>query len=898
AHAVLEEVPRAASPEVPSVAGAESQAGSPSSWVVPLSARSAEALRAAAESLGSWLADGPEGVTLGAIAWNAALRRTHHEHRVALVARSKPELAEALRDFAAGRPAARAVEGRAGPGRVPRVAFVCSGQGPQWWAMGRALLREEPVFRAAIERCDAIVRRLGPWSLLDELTAHEADSRIEVTAIAQPCLFALQVGLGALWASWGVRPSALVGHSVGEVAAAHLAGVLELEDAVRVIYQRGRCMERASRLGRMLAAGVSPEQAHGLIDGCAGRVALAAVNSPASVTLSGESGPLEEIARQLDVRGVFWRFLKVQYAFHSAQMDPVRDALLDALEGIRPRPATLPLFSTVSGRRIEGPELGPEYWWRNVRQTVRFADGLGHLIEEGADTVVELSPHPVLASAIAECFEQQGKRGTVLPSLRRGEDERATMLRSLGNLHAPGHPVDWTGVFGSPQRFVRLPLYAWQRERFWHEAEESRVSRLTPPAHPLLGVAQGSPQAAWEARLDLRLLPYLADHRVRQGVILPATASLELALAAGREAFGSGGYELRDVRLANPCFLAEDEPRRLRTSFDRETATVKVHTRPTQGDHEWTEHATAVISPRPLAPDDAGVAPDAVRNRCAREFSGERCYEYLKMIGLDYGPSFQGIERVWQGERESLGLVRLPGPLGPDEAAYRFHPALLDACLQVVIPADGDFDHRDGGLYLPSAIDRVELLGPPGPRVWAHARLLEKTPRRSLAEIDVYDEAGRPVARVRGLHSRRVAGGRGETIDDLFHAYQWHPRPLLPQDASPALAQAPGRWLIFADVGGLGDRLAEKLRSRGNACTLLRTGSAGIAWDQSDEHSPIRTIRPDDLPRLIESLFVPGAPAVCGVIHLWNLDAPHCDALDLPALAAAREAGLKSVVRL
>jgi acyl transferase domain-containing protein len=655
--------------------------------------------------------------------------------------------------------------------------------------------------------------------------------------------------------------------------------VLDLEDAVRVIYERGRCMGRAPRQGRMLAAGVTPEHALGLINGYGDRLALAAVNSPASVTLSGEPGPLEKIARQLEAQGVFARFLKVPYAFHSAQMEPVRAELLAALAGIRPRRATLPFFSTVSGRRALGPELGPDYWWQNVRQAVRFADAVGGLIDQEADTIVELSAHPVLAAAVTEGFEHRGKRVTVVASLRRGEGERATMLQSLGVLHAAGHLVDWNGVLPGPHPFVRLPLYPWQRERYWHEAEESRTSRLTPPAHPLLGTAQDGPQAAWEARLDLRLAPYLADHRVQQSVILPATAYLEMAFAAAREAFGDTGCEVRDFKLVNPCFLAADEPLRMHASFAADGRSFHVHTRPAPGSREWTEHATAILEPRPVEPDGIGFSLETVRRRCPSEFSRERCYEYLRMIGLDYGPMFQGIEWVWQGQRESLGSVRLPDALGGEAGAYRLHPALLDACLQVVIPADGDFDQRDGGLYLPCAIDRVELLGPPSRHVWVHARLREKTPRRSVAEIDVYDEAGQAVVRVRGLHSRRVAGGRHERVDDLFHAYQWHPRPLEQGEVAPS--SEPGRWLIFADNGGLGERLADRLQNRGDMCTLVQS-----------------TMHPEDLQSLVASLFVPGTAPVHGVVHLWNLDAPRPGAMSVPALAAAQEAGIKSLVHL
>ena len=808
------------------------------------------------------------------------------------MAHSKQELAERLREFADGRAVAGVAEGRASADRLPRLAFICSGQGPQWWAMGRQLLYEERVFRAAIERCDAIVRRLGDWSLLDELTADESRSRMDATAISQPCIFALQVALAELWASWGVRPEALVGHSVGEVAAAYLAGVFGLDDAVRIIYHRGRCMELAPERGRMLAAGVSPDAARQLLAIYGDRVALAAVNSPTSVTLSGEAGPLEEIANLLEQRGTFCRFLKVRYAFHSAQMDPIRDELLAALAGIQPRRARLPLCSTVTGRRIEGPELGPEYWWDNVRRTVRFADGVDRLIELGCDSAVELSAQPVLTTAVTECYQSQGKSATVLPSLRRHEDERATLLNSLGALHALGYPIDWGGLMPEPRRFIRLPLYPWQRERFWHESDESRVSRLTAPAHPLLGIAQGGPWPAWEARLDLRLAPYLADHRVQHAAIMPAAAYLELAFAAGRETFGTIGCELRDVKFDNPCFLAPEKPLRLQTSFDPDLGTVHVHTRPVQGDREWTVHLTASLHPRPVETDEAVFSPGAIRDRCPREFSRDRCYDYLREIGLDYGPMFRGIERVWQGERESLGLVVLPGALEEDSDEYLFQPALLDACLQAVIPADGDFDQRNGGLYLPHEIEAVRLFRRPGDRVWVHARLLEKTPHRSVSDVDIYNEDGQPAARVRGLRSHRVAGGREESLDDLLYAYQWRPLPRSEADIAPE----PGSWLVFADNGGIGARLAQELRARGDACTTVHVGST--FEDCGEGHYRINPGQPEDVVRLIQAVVGPDQLPCRGVVHLWNLDAPPPDGLSAAALHSAEARGLLSVVWL
>jgi acyl transferase domain-containing protein/aryl carrier-like protein len=621
-----------------------------------------------------------------------------------------------------------------------------------------------------------------------------------------------------------------------------------------------------------------------------GRVALAAVNSPNSVTLSGEREPLEELAGRVEAHGAFCRFLKVRYAFHSSQMDPIRNELLAALEGIRPRSASLALFSTVTGRAIAGPELGPEYWWNNVRQTVCFDAGVERLIQCGCDAVVELGAHPVLTAAVIDCFQRQGISAIVLPFLRRHEDERATMLHSLGALYALGHPIDWDGRLSRPWRFLRLPLYAWQRERFWHEADESRVSRLTAPVHLLLGVAQDGPRCAWEARLDLRLVPDLADHRVQHAVIMPAAAYLELAFAAGHEAFGTVGCELRDVKLANPCFVAPEEPLRLQTTFDPDSKMVRVHTRPVQGDRAWTVHLTAALHPRSVGSGEAAYSPGAIRDRCPREFSRDQCYDYLREMGLDYGPMFRGIERVWQGNRESLGLVLRPLGLAQDSDQYLFPPALFDACLQTVIPADGNFNQQKGDLYLPYEIEVVRLLRRPGHRVWVHSRLLEKTPRRSVADVDIYDEEGRLATRVRGLCGHRVAGGREESLDDLLFAYEWHSQPRSSADVAPDQVS----WLVFADNGGTGARLAQKFRARGETCTVVHAGS--IFEDCGQGNYRIDPGRPEDVQRLIQTVAGSDQLPCRGVVYLWNLDTPPADRLSAASLQASEATGLLSIV--
>ncbi|MHB1426550.1 MAG: type I polyketide synthase, partial [Gemmataceae bacterium] len=783
AHVVLQEAPL---PTVSRDSKGSANARVPlrvAANLVPLSARDPQTLRELANAWRQFADECPAEVSLHDLAFNAAHRRSHHDHRLAIVAHSRAELAEQLAAFASGQAITGASSERGTAGQRPRLAFVCSGQGPQWWAMGRQLLEQEPVFRAAIERCDEIVRGLGPWSLLEELTADEDCSRMAVTAISQPAIFAVQAALAALWNSWGVRPEAVVGHSVGEVAAAYIAGVFHLEDAVRVIYQRGRCMELAPARGRMLAAGVTPEEALRLLAPYGEHVSLAAVNSPVSVTLSGEARPLEEIARVLERRQIFCRFLHVQYAFHSAQMDPVRDELLASLRGIQPRPATLPLFSTVHGRRIDGSEMGSEYWWRNVRQTVQFAAAVEHLLAWGCDTVVELSPHPVLGASVAECAEPRpplggGGKGGVqfLPSLRRREEERAAMLRSLARLYTLGHPIDWRGATPGPAPSLRLPLYPWQRERCWSESEDSRTSRLAEPAHPLLGTSLCGPQPAWETRLDLRLFPYLNDHRVQRAPIFPAAGYLEMAFAVARELFGDGPCRLEDVKMENPCFLDPDRPRRLRATYHAEDAAVRIHSRALDTEEAWTAHASIVLRSVGNTSPDRGASKgflEFLAGAAGWPFSRDDCYAYCRKIGLDYGPLFQAIEGGRRGDRQALTEVRLPESLAAED--YLFHPALLDACFQGILPADDDFTDEMGGLYVPVEIGQVRLYHRPSRRAYCHARLREKTARRVIADLDIYDENYQLVAEVRGLHCQRVDSGAEEKLDDLLYAYEWRP---------------------------------------------------------------------------------------------------------------------------
>jgi acyl transferase domain-containing protein/NADPH:quinone reductase-like Zn-dependent oxidoreductase/NADP-dependent 3-hydroxy acid dehydrogenase YdfG/ubiquinone/menaquinone biosynthesis C-methylase UbiE/acyl carrier protein len=796
--------------------------------LVPLAARSPEALRALAGCYQQFLASKGAGTRLGDFLHTTRCRRTHHEYRLGVVAGSTAELAEQLGAFAAQQARPSVVSDRVVPGHRISLAFVFSGQGPQWWAMGRQLLTDEPVFRAVVQRCDECLRGLGSdWSLLVELTRPEAESRIENTAIAQPAIFALQAGLAALWRSWGVKPEAVVGHSVGEVAAAHVAGVFSLEEATRVIYHRGRLMALAGG-GRMLAVGLSIDDVQPLLAPHGGRVTVAAVNGPASLTLSGDAEPLLQIHDACQAAGKFSKFLPVEYAFHSAHMDPIRDQLLESLAGLAPARATLPLVSTVTGNWTDGTDMDASYWWRNVRQAVQFAPAVRRLIDNEHNTVLEIGPHPVLASSVVACSQAVGKKVTVVPSLRRKEPERAQLLCSLGALYAVGYPVDWALQEGTEGRFVRLPTYPWQHESYWHESEESRDSRLgTLGCHPLLGRALKSPVPSWSGTLDPNWQGWLNDHKVQGQVLVPGAAYLELGMAAAKEVLGIGHYVLEDVRFVKGCFLPGNHNRSVRTTFDPQSATLQIHTQPFEADQPWVYHAGAVLRSRQDDQGDALFVPADVQARCLGSVAGAECYEVLRKVGLDYGPTFQGVERLWVGNGEALGRISLSADLVPQLEQYHFHPAALDACLQVVLGTLARLRRDDGqGVYLPVEIEEVRVLGRPGQVLWSHAQLVELSRQGLTAALKAYDENGRLVLEMRNLRCQYLGGDGSpvETLDDLLYEFCWQLKPRQGREAQGRrLGGLPPLPEVAAEVAGLVERLvdpAQKSRYEGFEAAL------------------------------------------------------------------------------
>jgi acyl transferase domain-containing protein/aryl carrier-like protein len=885
AHVVLQEAPPA---QPVSIQATETE----QPYLLPLSARNAEALQATADSHRDFLVNAT--ASFHDIAYSASLRRTHHDHRLALVAHSKTEAIAQLDGLLNEQNHSGVTIGRVPMNGQPKLAFVCSGMGPQWWAMGRDLLENEPVFRASIERCDAEFQCYAGWSLVEALTASEEHSRMEETEVAQPTNFAIQVALAELWRSWGIQPDAYIGHSAGEIAAHYLAGALSFEDAVCIIYHRSRLQQRTSGMGRMLAVGMTMETLNQAVHDAGSGVSIAAINSPSAVTLVGEGAILEDMAQQLETFQVFHRFLTGKVPYHSHFMDPLREELLTSLANLHPRSASLPLYSTVTGTRIDGRGVDASYWWQNVRATVLFASALGQMIQDGYTVFLELSPHPVMASSIHELLAQQGEEGAVLPSLRRKEKDRAIMQASLGSLYTLGYPVAWQTFYGQTGNFVHLPSYPWQFKSYWTESVESHDDRLLTQVHPLLGQRMSPAHPTWELELSPRLLPYLKDHRIQDNVLLPGAAYAEMALAAAHEVFKEGEYTLEELTFRKALFLPETSDPRLQTILNPQEATVEIYSYTPTGEARWTLHAFAKI--RRYQPGSKVNSLDlktalSESEREREHMSKEVFYKQTQEMGFQYGPAFQAIEGIQSGVNRAISSLRVPVSLEEELSSYFFHPSLLDAAFQTLLVAARPTETTSGQHtpYLPVSVDRIRILERPVSCMRAYAQIVRADERLVVGNVQVVDLEGNLLAEIEGFRAQSLEASMSltpERIDRGLYELEWQLKTR-PEDAEAVEDGRPavddGQWLIFTDQSGVGRALIESLSQYGAHYVTVSHSDAPELIRQG-RHYSIHPDHPEHFEQLFVDLAAHNQVSFSRVVYLWGLDTLFSETQTLAAL--------------
>ncbi|REF00423.1 acyl transferase domain-containing protein [Thermomonospora umbrina] len=885
-HLVLSEAPSQVRPATRKGARAATSESDRHARLLPLSAHSLQALQDLAESYLTFLAPdgGGRAFSPAELCGNAAFRREHLPWRLAVVGADHDEFVSGLRAFVSQEPTDEVAGPREAGER--RLAFVFSGHGSQWAGMAREMLTDCPVFARAMTECDRAIAAECGWSVLDLIKGDEPKDHRAVDR-AHPALFAVQVALDAVWRSWGVRPDVVVGHSVGEVSAALAAGALSLEDAAKIICLRSATLARLAGTGAMAWVELSRERAEAELAGFEDRLAVAVVNSPSSVVLSGDPAALDSVCGRLEGRGVFSRRIDIDVAAHSPHLGGLAGEMAQDLRSLEPTRCKIPMLSTVLDSMVDGPELDAAYWARNLRDPVLFGPAMRSLLDERgtghvASSIVEISPHPVVLPAIeAAC----GEDDLALTCQRRGSPQYASMLAALGRLWTAGHDVDWRAVIGDRPRHVRLPEYPWQHDRF-------PLPPGTPPAapaepsdaaahHPLLTDWREHHEGddrVWEGPLDLRVNAHLLDHRVHGTSVMPGAGHIELIAAILGRVHGDRPVTLTDVSFVRPLELDATTCPWLKVALTPgdEASRWRFQISSRLPDGAWAEHVTGRAVPGGSSPERIRP-PDAGDDSTAADF-----YRHWDTRGNQWRGAFRAIATLHRSDGEASGTVRVSAPL--PGGRLRVPPPTLDACLQIAVaalPQSGapDPGHRTGEAVLASGIERIDLHHGLGVRARCRATVNVNGTHDAAADLWIADDDGRVLATLTGMHIHRArshrpepgtpassspaptGSGTGRVLDELYDV-RW-------ETARPAPSRTPGRMLLLADETGVAAKLDEQPSATGTSHVLAVRGK-----ELRQINDTLWEIDPADADHYARLLALLEADAPCTeIVHLWSLDA-------------------------
>ncbi|GAB3333565.1 type I polyketide synthase [Bordetella tumulicola] len=770
---------------------------------VIVSGKTPEALKAAARSMADVLQSQPARA-LYDVAYHAAMRREWHAERAVVYGTDSEHVAQALAQFAEGDAPRYSVASGSAVADAQGPVFVYSGNGSQWDGMGRQLLAD-PVFAEAVHEIDTLFAPLAGYSLGDELARTDSAKQYERTEVAQPALFALQVGVTRMLAQRGIHPTSVIGHSVGEVAAAWASGALTMADAVQVIFHRSRLQGTTKGRGCMTAVGIDGATAQALLTELqvTDAVCVAGYNSVRGATLAGDPAAMATVEAVLAERREFYKRLDLDYAFHSAAMDPIQADLQQALANVVSQPCQIPFLSSVDGKPLDGTLLNADYWWRNVREPVRFHQAVDTLVSQGNNVFIEVGPHPVLRSYVNDSLNAAERKGVVLLTASRGNDDPARIHDAAGQALLSGAQTDWQDLFPWVGRHIAMPAYPWQRERYWHPMSPESLGQLQRTnVHPLLGYPLRQHEGMWESQLDTKLRPWLADHVVGEAVVFPGTGFVEIALAAALQWQPGAWAEIEELEIRSPLLLGASPSKRVRVTLDTADGGLRIQAKDVGSTEPWTLHASTRVlreASAALLTSTPVQCPDR-----PYDFTTESHALMTRAVGLDYGEAFRAIQHGWKESDESVLAVLQPAQILQDQlSSSHLHPALLDCSFQLIIQLLHDDPSFDRGVaFVPAKVGRLALRADGGTPRYVRARLLRRAPHSLTAEFTLYNAEGEQIAAVREARfkSIRLSKTAADALDFVDDAGVPRPHAQDPRSHQSTLdaATAADTWAAMA----------------------------------------------------------------------------------------------------
>ncbi|MFF5973430.1 SDR family NAD(P)-dependent oxidoreductase [Streptomyces sp. NPDC012769] len=884
-HVVLEQppaLPRARTSTRPAppadraearVDGAREDEGAPR--VFPFSAGTPVALRSAAGRLARWLRTEGARVPLGDVAHTLAERRSPARERAAVVAADRTELIARLEEFeAGGTPATGAATGRAVPDAARGVVWVFSGHGSQWAGMGRRLLDRDAEFTRVIDRLEPLVAEESGFSLRETLCRPEVVTGFDRV---QPVIFAIQLGLAAMWRSHGVEPAAVIGHSMGEVAAAVAAGALSVEDGVRVICRRSRLILRAAGQGLMASVALGrPEVERLLAEQDVRGVSVAVVASPENTVVGGDADRIRRLAEEWEAQGVGIRVVEVDVASHTAHMDPILPDLADALAGVTGRTPTAAFYSTVTDDPRTRAAFDAAYWSDNLRREVRFADAVRAAAEDGHRLFVELGPHPVLAHPVQATLAADGHADTaVVPTLLRDTDDVLAFHTHVAALHCAGHPLDWAARYGEGS-LADVPPTTWERTRYVVDPSPLRQgagAHAAPASHPLTGPhtvdPDGEGRHLWQTRITPTTLPWLDAHRVDDIAVVPGAALCEMAFAAACDLYTVGPERLRltAVDLERLLLPTSDGTPVTATAEAAGPDAARWRVVSTSSDGVPVRHARATLH---LEPEDAPVPPGCDPRDLLSGFphAVDPADVYRQMReerGVHHGPAFLGLDALYGDGSPSdvpgtrlLARLRVPDDGRAGAQALRCHPVVLDSCLQVVAGAVLRSGAVPAGGILPRGIEELRLYGEVPLSGYCLVTLVGMDGGRYTADLRLWDDDGSVIADATGVEFRHVpAESARERFDRRLLRTAWEP---VDRPAAPATDTTPGTWILLTEAGRetYAADLREALEQQGATVGVRMLTSGSGDEDCAASVAPFRSAPDAQAPRAVVYLPATG----------------------------------------
>ena len=857
-------------------------------YIFSLSAKSKNSLKKLAEKYLNFTRDGKNNLI--DICYSVINNRSNFEEKLIIICNSKEDLIKKLSLYISDTRNQQIITGKTKKNEKLKIAFICSGQGPQWYAMGRQLLEKSKIFSEIITKIDKIFNKISGYSLLTEMKKNKEDSRVSETRIAQPAIMAVQIGLIEIWKYLGINPDGIVGHSIGEVAAAYGAGSLTLEQAVDVIYNRSKEQDKASGKGKMLAIGLPLSKSIQIIQKYQRKVSIAAVNGPEATVLSGDAEPLEIIAKELEEKDIFSRFLKINVPFHSHYMDMTRDDMIESLKDLKPQKSAISLYSTVTGLQESGLHLTNEYWYKNVRDTVYFISAIEKMIADGFNYFIEIAPHPILGAGVNDMLSLAKKDGYIISSLSRNiksfeaniDYEINDILSAAAKVHVATNRTQFLNLLVDKNQnptSIKLPTYSWDHKEYWYESEDHKESRLKKRIHPFIKTVIESSLDKNLKIIDLDLSPkkeiFLADHKIGGVMVLPATAHAEIAIAVGKKFYGDKFSHIENLEFKKALFLSDKEEQvEAKIEINLESGLYQIFSK--KGDSQnWQSNSSGKISCDSTANDANNYDKlKDLKNRIDKKISVDEFYSKLKSKGLNYGYHFRLIKEMWQNDDgEILARVELSQEDEYIADQYNIIPNLSDSCLHASLFAGGD------NIYLPQSFGKFTKYKDQQSTLWSYVKLHSIDSKNIVSDVVTYDSDSQIVSITKNIN-KSCLDIQEDNADRGLYKYQWFESHVKTKIASADVTKNNKINIAILSDEGLSTPLSKELSEAGYNIITIDKGTS--FQNEFSNHYRINPTSKDNFIELFLSLKNKNIK-LSKIINLWSVDSIIDDTSDSKA---------------